>query len=79
MVHPPALRLKQGRKPTIPIASILPCEEDNRFRQCFLIATGMDLIPLGGSWLPQHLTRVSFGHAQSLTDCHDRATSSGGA
>jgi hypothetical protein len=47
MIDSPALRLKQGRDPTIPIASILPCQADNRFRQCFLIITGLGLLPLG--------------------------------
>ena len=79
MMNSPALRLKQGGDPTIPLPPLRPCKAYNRLHQCFLITTGVSLIPLSGSRLPQHLTCVSFGHAQSLTDRDDRTTSSGGA
>ena len=63
MVHLPALRMKQGRTPAIPIPPIPPCESHHCRRQWFFIVTGVSLIPLGRSRLPQHLTRTSLRYA----------------
>jgi len=46
MMDSPALRLKHGGDPAIPIPSILPSKASHRLRQGFFSTTGLSLIPL---------------------------------